>query len=126
MKKYLPITLLLTGVLFAGAPTSSSYQACLDRSSTTVDMRACAKAELSFQDGLLNLYYKKAMRALGPQQRNDLRNAQRAWIKYRDANCNVYYGLTGGTMDLVTGDDCLVTMTARRAVELKDLGESIE
>ena len=122
MKRYLSIILLLSGLLTANS-IRPEYQACLDRSSTTVGMRACAKAELKHQDTLLNRYYKLAMKTLGSIQKKDLKNAQRAWIKYRDANCNLYYGLTGGTMDLIEGDDCLVRMTAERANELHDIAQ---
>jgi IS5 family transposase len=57
------------------------------------------------------------MKVLDNQKRKELKLVQRQWMKYRDSKCGFDYGLTGGTMDLVIGDGCLVDMTAKRADE---------
>jgi len=106
---------------------SSQYQSCLDNSGgVTSNMRLCIKSELKYQDRLLNRYYKQAMKVLDTNRRKELKKVQRLWMKYRDAKCGLDYGLTGGTMDLVIGDGCLVDMTAQRADELKSIVSMFE
>jgi uncharacterized protein YecT (DUF1311 family) len=106
---------------------SNEYKRCLDNSGgVTTNMRACSKQELSYQDKLLNRYYKQAMKVLDDKKRKELKQVQRQWIKYRDAKCGFDYGLTGGTMDLVIGDGCMVDMTAQRADELKSIVDMLE
>jgi uncharacterized protein YecT (DUF1311 family) len=89
-------------------------------------MRNCSANELKFQDNLLNKYYKQAMKVLDDKKRKELKQVQRQWIKYRDAKCGFDYGLTGGTMDLVIGDGCMVDMTVQRANELKSIVDMLE
>jgi len=98
---------------------------CFENSGgVTSKMRACSKQELEYQDKLLNKYYKLTMKSLDTLKRTELKKVQRLWIKYRDAKCGFYYGLSGGTMDLIIGDDCLVDMTTKRAEELKSIATS--
>jgi len=42
-------------------------------------------------------------------------------MKYRDANCNFFIGLSGGTMDSLNATSCFLDMTAVRANDLDDL-----
>ncbi|HBN9706510.1 TPA: DUF1311 domain-containing protein, partial [Pseudomonas aeruginosa] len=46
-------------------------------------------------------------------------DAQRLWVKFRDADCGVYYSLTGGTMDMLNGSGCELAMTKERAESLE-------
>jgi len=48
-----------------------------------------------------------------------LQEAQRAWIKYRDTNCDFYYDPDGGTLARVNANSCMMTSTADRARELE-------
>ncbi len=121
-KSFVLLSLTISLLLSSDIHYSSSYQSCLDSSGgITSEMRSCSKRELSYQDGLLNRYYKQAMKSLDKSKGKELKKVQRQWMKYRDVKCNFDYGLTGGTMDLVIGDGCLVDMTAQRAVELKSI-----
>jgi uncharacterized protein YecT (DUF1311 family) len=98
----------------------SSYQRCLDNSSSTYEMRVCNGNELDYQDGLLNRYYKQAMRRLSKNEKRKLRNAQRAWIKYRDAKCESEgKSMRGGTGEFLLIGGCLVETTTQRAKELR-------
>jgi uncharacterized protein YecT (DUF1311 family) len=87
----------------------------------TAKIRECNARELKYQDALLNRYYRQTMNRLRGKQRQELCDAQRAWIRYRDANCRLYYGLTGGTIDILNGSSCYADRTARRARELQQL-----
>jgi len=113
------------------------FAACPGNAGTTVDMMMCSDSELRFWDGRLNAAYKdlralyKAEDDLAPDSPYQLavllRDAQRAWIGFRDAECK---GLErnryrGGSMGRLTSMGCLVDMTADRAQALENsLGEA--
>ncbi|WP_442109557.1 lysozyme inhibitor LprI family protein [Pseudomonas sp. NUPR-001] len=118
----LALTLMSAIVPFANAQSdSAAYSQCMQNAATTVASKACIGAEIEQQDARLNAAYKSAMAALEPAQQGQLRDAQRAWIKYRDANCELYYRLTGGTIDQLNGAGCVLEMTKARATELSGL-----
>ena len=50
-----------------------------------------------------------------------LLEAQRAWVKFREANCKFLFRPEGGTAALLDGRDCFLQATAERAKELKNL-----
>lgn len=99
---------------------SKQFPACMDKSGgVTVDMLDCIGAETKRQDARLNKAYKEAMPQLSPARKKQLQEAQRTWIKYRDANCNFYADPDGGTMATVSSNDCFMSATASRAKELE-------
>ena len=101
---------------------SKQYAACMDKSSaTTMDMIGCITAENQRQDLLLNKAYKALMAELPPPRRAQLQDVQRAWIKYRDANCAFYADPEGGTLARVNANSCMLAATAERARELEGL-----
>ena len=63
------------------------------------------------------------MAQLSPARKKQLQDAQRAWIKYRDANCNFYADPDGGTMATVNANDCFMSATEARAKELEGFKE---
>jgi uncharacterized protein YecT (DUF1311 family) len=112
-------------VLLVGSQVAQadSYSQCMKGANTTVAMRDCSGAELKRQDDRLNQNYKKAIGSLEEEQKGKLRDAQRKWVAYRDANCGMYYTMTGGTIDQLNGIGCEVDMTRQRAGELENLPE---
>ena len=111
-----------TQVVLAKDGYSAAYSQCMDAAGgVTSSMNECNGAEIKRQDARLNQGYKAAMAGLEPAQQGKLRDAQRAWIKYRDTNCAMYYTLTGGTIDLLNGAACTLSMTKARADELATL-----
>lgn len=97
-----------------------AYSACMDKAGgVTFDMVECSSAELSLQDARLNLAYKNSMGVLSGESKTRLREAQRLWIKFRDADCGIYYNLSGGTMDSLNGAGCELSMTKERADALE-------
>jgi len=50
-----------------------------------------------------------------------IRDAQRKWIEFRDANCGFYYDPEGGSAARLASQECVVTLTAERAYELETL-----
>jgi uncharacterized protein YecT (DUF1311 family) len=70
--------------------------------------------------GLMKIY-KRLMAKLSAKRKEALLEAQRAWIKFRDANCNFYYDPEGGSAAHLAGTDCNLNATANRATELRNL-----
>lgn len=104
---------------------SPAYHSCMDKAGgVTYDMVECSSAELSLQDARLNLAYKNAMSVLSDESKSRLRDAQRIWIKFRDADCGIYYNLSGGTMDSLNGSGCELSMTQERADALEWLARN--
>ena len=89
----------------------------------TMNMLDCMGSEAEQQDARLNENYKAAMQALTPAQQTQLRDAQRLWIKFRDADCALLGSLTGGTIDSVNSASCFLDMTQKRADDLAWLAE---
>lgn len=104
----------------AEALLSPQYTACMgQRAGTTQAMIDCTTAEHQRQDKRLNQAYQAAMALQSPERKKQLQAAQRAWLRFRDANCHFYADLDGGSLARVSGNDCLVTHTAQRAKELE-------
>lgn len=99
---------------------SRQHTACMAQSNgVTSDMIECITAEFQRQDVRLNKAYKAAMSDLPPPRKKQLQEAQRAWIKFRDANCGFYADPDGGSLARVNGNDCMMSATAERARELE-------
>ncbi len=122
IRKVLVATVLTLGwsSLSVAQDLSKTYSNCMDQSGgVTVEMLNCIGSETEHQDALLNQAYRDVMAELSPERKTELRNAQRAWIKYRDLNCEFYADPDGGTMASLQSNSCFMTMTASRARELR-------
>jgi uncharacterized protein YecT (DUF1311 family) len=108
-------------------PTSKEYSDCLDKAveGTWADMFACGGEELDRQDARLNDTYKKLMSKLSRDRKKALLKAQRAWIKFREANCDYYADPAGGRAEGLIASDCLANMTAKRTKELAAMLEGL-
>ena len=87
----------------------------------TFQMVECLKARTAQWDKRMTIAYQQALKDAAPQQREQLRAAQRLWIGYRDANC-LYYGMGEGTIARIDAGECMRNMTEARAHELEGLG----
>ena len=85
----------------------------------TPDMLDCISAEYDIQDKRLNTAFAAAMRALSPTGKENLREAQRAWIAYRDAWCGIDYD--GGQAGHVASNECMLDETIRQTIKLEEL-----
>lgn len=129
---------ILAGVMLAScasaaqaqddASNTPAYVACMDRASgVTVSMRECISEEHARQDALLNEAYRQLIRRLGTEGQTDLRNAQRAWIAFREADCVYRASGETGTMGPVIIDSCWLGFTTERAAKLqRDLAMVVE
>ncbi len=87
--------------------------------STTREVEQCLADELARADAELNRYYGAAVKRLTEEKQTtalaQLRASERAWIRYRDAECGAVYewwkqGTIRGTMDL----GCRINVTKAR------------
>ena len=126
--------LIVSGLLLNAGPVaagekdmSQEYLTCINKSNgVTSEMLGCISAEYDRQDARLNENYKRLMSKLSPKRREGLLEAQRAWLKFRDANCSFYYDPEGGSAAHLAGTDCTLNATAERATELEDLMPPLE
>jgi uncharacterized protein YecT (DUF1311 family) len=84
-------------------------------------MQDCIKEELQRQERNLNAAYQALMGSVPEKRRAQLRDAQRKWIAFRDANCRFYLDPEGGSAAWLASNECVVTLTADRAHELENL-----
>ncbi|WP_313613204.1 lysozyme inhibitor LprI family protein [Agrobacterium sp.] len=102
---------------------------------TQADMTICASRDYDAADKALNTEYQSVRKILAERDSSAsddadkgaakaLLAAQRAWIAYRDANCEaVGYQARGGTLEPMLVASCLADMSRKRAEELKSLAE---
>jgi len=103
---------------------TNRFSECMDKSGgVTLNMNECINEEFKIQDARLNKAYKEIISELSPARKKQLQEAQRAWIKYRDANCAFYADPDGGTVANLIANDRFMSMTAERAKELEGLKE---
>lgn len=113
------VTAISLNVSAADDGYSATYTSCMDASGgVTMDMLNCMGSETEQHDARLNQNYKAAIQALDKGQQNQLRDAQRLWLKFRDADCALLGSLTGGTIDSVNRASCFLDMTKKRADDL--------
>ncbi|WP_417806944.1 lysozyme inhibitor LprI family protein [Thioclava sp.] len=94
---------------------------------TTLGISACLQGEAQVWDDILNAQYKGARADLlkqgGTPLADQLLDAQRAWISFRDADCGLIYSVwADGSIRTVMASSCYLHKTAQRALELRDLG----
>jgi uncharacterized protein YecT (DUF1311 family) len=92
---------------------------CADAQSQA-EMNMCWGKEYKAADTRLNKTYQDFMSKLDESEKAQLKSAQLAWLKYRDANCDfVADQYKGGTMRPMIAAICLADVTNNRTTELK-------
>ena len=92
---------------------------CADAQSQA-EMNMCWGKEYKAADAKMNKTYQDFMSKLDESEKMQLKNAQLAWLKYRDANCDfVADQYKGGTMRPMIAAICLADVTNARVNELK-------
>jgi len=97
---------------------------CAD-AATTAQMQECLGERLDEADGALNRAYRDAMDTLDQARRTRLREAQRAWIAFRDASAQFEASVAeGGTLARLIYLETLVSMTRERIRSLAAIAAS--
>lgn len=88
---------------------------------TQADMNICWGNEYKKADATLNKTYQQLAAMLDDEQKTQLKNAENAWLKYRDANCEfVADQYKGGSIRPMIAALCLAGVTNNRNTELKN------
>jgi len=110
--------LMVFGVIF-GQGTKKS-EPC-SKAQTQAEMNICAGREYQAADAELNQVYRKLVAMLNDEEKSQLKGAQNAWLKYRDANCEfVADQYKGGSIRPMIDGLCLAGVTRNRTAELRD------
>ncbi|WP_173934963.1 lysozyme inhibitor LprI family protein [Chelativorans sp. Marseille-P2723] len=114
----------------AHATPSYASDAC-EEATDTATMLACINRDLSVADDQLNALYGALLGKVRHWDRADdaevgfeirLRQSQRAWVSFRDAEC-AFRGsvMEGGSAQPLIENGCRVALTKERNVHLKEL-----
>jgi uncharacterized protein YecT (DUF1311 family) len=120
---------VLTAIL--AFPASAQEVDCA-KAITQLDMNICAEADWKTADEVLNSTYSEVivrMKELDAQLPENLqgaemavREAQRAWVIYRDATCKTAgFKMRGGSAEPLLVYGCLTELTKTRTQEIGDL-----
>ncbi len=123
-----PLILAVLPAVFLAMPLAAQDLDCAN-SETQIEMTACAEQDWRAADADLNDAYKSALAmmqeydmALPKAQQGaaaHLRDAQRAWITFRDETCSAEgYQVHGGSMEPMVIYGCQARITADRAEDL--------
>lgn len=90
---------------------------------TTVEAERCVAADLASADADLNRYYAAAVARLTRERRTTalakLRASERAWIAYREAECDaVWEYWKGGTVRGTFSAECGLRLTRARTMAI--------
>jgi len=127
---------LICGAAFAQSTAGEPDIDC-SKAETQTDMTTCAVQDFDKADKALNAQYKKtrsAMVAIDADLDNDMKGAekalikaQRAWVDYRDGECEAQgFQARGGTMEPMLVSGCKAQLTDTRTKELKALADGPE
>jgi uncharacterized protein YecT (DUF1311 family) len=84
------------------------------------EMNICAGKEYKSADAELNQVYQKLSSILNDEEKSQLKEAENAWIRYRDLNCEfVADQYKGGSIRPMIHGLCLSDVTRNRTAELR-------
>ncbi len=109
-----------TSALSADKPESN----CLQTAQNQAELNDCAAQTYKNADGEMNKAYKKVMDTLktSPEKSKALLQAQRAWLKFRDADCAfLSSNSAGGSINAMNNTLCLSERTTERTNALNKI-----
>jgi uncharacterized protein YecT (DUF1311 family) len=101
--------------------SASSFALDCDNAVSTPDLNECAAREQKAVEAILNTVYQRVLKATSaPAVRTQLVAAQRAWIKFRGADCKaVHQKYADGTIRTVMYLGCMQNRAETRIKELE-------
>lgn len=129
--------LVIASVLsFSPSSIALAQELNCEAPATQIEMTSCARLDWEVADAQLNATWDEALaiahdedaflESSGGDNRpafvDTLRNAQRAWISFRDSACEFRgFQARGGTMEAMLVNQCLGEMTRDRTKQLQDI-----
>ncbi|OHV81358.1 lysozyme inhibitor LprI family protein [Ensifer sp. LCM 4579] len=137
MRPVSPVTALLLILSTASAFAQEQPEVNCQEAVTQMDLNICAHRDYEAADMELNSIYRQAIAAMQETDKElgdinaahvgavgALKKAQRAWIGYRDGQCELAgFEARGGSMEPMLVSGCLADLTRKRTAELKELLE---
>lgn len=131
MKILLISILVFSATAFANV--QKNYEACIDKATNTAEQMQCIADEYEYQDLQLNTVYKALINKIKKSQSEEkeeilvrVQNAQKSWIPFRDASCDVdSIVMLGGTGEKVLSFSCQARMTKERVEALKNIDQDV-
>ena len=112
---------LLAGAVGVAAMPVARAGDC-DAGITQQELNGCALREFKAADATLNAVYRQVIARLAgeTEARQFLTKAQRAWVAFRDAECEVSAsGVQGGSIQPMIASTCQTGLTKARAEALR-------
>lgn len=117
------IALLATAACLILSHGAQAQSVPCDQAQTQTDMNICADLDYKKADKRLNNAYKALMGSIDGEVKQLTREAQRAWITFRDKECLAQAGgersQTSGSMWPLLYSSCLAELTNQRAEQLE-------
>jgi uncharacterized protein YecT (DUF1311 family) len=110
-------------------PIDIWLQQALEKDYTTAGMRSAINKANTMWDKEMNHIYTTLMARLNKDQQASLKEAQRAWLKFRDSEGKVIAGIVSskeGTMWQLTASNYSMELVRTRALQLKSYEDALE
>jgi uncharacterized protein YecT (DUF1311 family) len=112
------ISLVSALLLISLVPSPAQAQSC-DAATSQAAMTACGAAAAKKSDARLNATYMAVMARLSPAGKLRMRDAQRAWLAFRDKQCLFESnGVDGGSIAPMVAQSCAMSVTDDRVKAL--------
>src|SRR5215469_11032103 len=122
MLRMLVLTLVVIGTGVAAVTAQTRKKNPCDNPQSQIEMNDCAAKEFHDADQKLNKLYAELSRKLEPDRLEKLKEAERAWIKFRDADCDFQTYLNrGGTIYPMVYNGCLTENAKNRIKQLEQM-----
>ncbi len=121
--------IVLAAIFCTLSLSAAQADQCMDKAVDQASMNRCAAQAYEKFDADLNRYFHEIRQRLADDvdARHLLRDSQRAWITFRDAECAFAASAAiGGSVYPMAHDLCLADLTQKRAHELRQYLECEE
>lgn len=108
-------------LLFALGPTFAIAGSLCGKATTDSALLSCSAKEFATADKKLNEVYGKLLKVLDAKGQHKLREAQRAWVSFRDLNAEFSGDINrGGSAEALNIVGAKTSMTDERVKELQN------
>lgn len=111
--------------LLLAASAGSSYALDCDKAFSTIDLNQCAAQATEKVERQLNATYQQTLKAVATMDdaagiKTKLVDAQRLWVKFREADCQAEYAKwQGGSIRNVMYSECMQDRAKQRIKQLE-------
>lgn len=119
MRKIVQIAMLIALLLPA---VQAQEQDCINTAESQLALNTCTQSRYQAVDAELNTLFHEVRQRIGDDANthNLLRNGERAWIAFRDAECIFSTSkAVGGSAYSMLYDMCLIDITQQRIVQFR-------